>query len=264
MKRLTAYLCALALAWAPALSSASITLMGAGKIAVVAGGGSVTFDVTWPDDATAKAEDVASLDVTAQTVASTSNRFAIAATVKNDGAETITGMRWNGSGGTAFTQLGSTELVQWHHVARFNLIADANVTSGSRTLYASYSASVSRAMAVGAVYNGVHQTTPINSTPTRTTGSFGDPTFTGTASITGTTVTGGKLVAFLSLTQTAGGGFTLSCPSVTIRREIDYIIGGLVLLERDNNGGSTQISCDITVTAGDVTWAMDAYAIQPP
>lgn len=169
--------------------------------------------------------------------------------------------------GVSMTQLGSTadvELDASTGVSRWNLIAPA---SGSdRTLSAVLSVMQSVGMLLGAVYSGVHQTTPISSTPTPTEGAFDSvTTVTPNPAITGTTVAGGKLIAVLAMTNSnAAIPSAFSGTGVTVVDQAHINGMNFYILEKDDTSGSTTI--DLTVSfaaAASGIWRLDAYAIQP-
>lgn len=232
-----------------------------------AGGGSVAWD-SKVDYAEEDATSPTSTD--AWTIAATSNRFALAAMLTRDfGAQaTHAGMTLEG---VSMTQLGTTaaEAGGTMGVSRWNLFGSGEPAAGSaRNLAGSLTVNVPQSVGIiaASVYTGVHQTTPINSTPTAVTGTFsGDTEVTPHPAITGTTVSGGKLVAVLSMENSSGGApASISGTGVTVRATRTQNGNSLYILEKDDTGGSTTI--DLTITFGaatDGSWRLDAYAVQP-
>lgn len=263
MKRLTTWLVALALALSGAVAPAQLAMTGAGKNPAVAGGGSVAFDsaVSYSEE-----DSTTPTSTDAWTIASTSNRWAIGALLSRDFGTPAThsGMTLEG---VSMTQLGSTADIEADTtalVSRWNLTAPA--AGSSMTLVGTLSIQQGVGEVVGAVYNGVHQTTPINSTPTATEGAWDGVTeVTPHPSITGTTVTGGKLIAILGFnTSTGGPPSSITGTGVTVRAEAHQNGNSLYLLEKDDTSGSTTIDLTITFGASSTgVWRIDAYAVQP-
>jgi hypothetical protein len=218
----------------------------------------VTYDTSADDHQ----EDVATATTAAMTVASTADRYAILAVMKNDTATTIDSAVFDSVSMTSLLAQYSTPTYTWHHCRNYELV---NPGSGaSKTGVGTISASTDRTYAAAIVLNGVHQTTPKNSTPTPTTGLFEDPTFTGSASITVTTVTNGKAVGVLNITNTGGVNVTVTgTGGTTVRTVENFSVGTLAILERDDNAGSTVLSADLATTAGNTGWTIHAWGIQP-
>ncbi len=206
----------------------------------------------------------------AWTIAATADRWAFAAMLSRDfGAQaTHAGMTIEG---VSMTQLGTTasEAIGTMQVSRWNLFGSGEPASGSsRTLAGSLTVNVPQGvgMIAAAVYNGVDQTTPVNSTPTAVTNTFsGDTEVTPHPAITGTTVSGGKLIALLTMENSSGGApASITGTGVTVRAESHRNGNSIYLLEKDDTSLSTTI--DLTITFGaatDGSWRFDAYAIQP-
>jgi hypothetical protein len=198
----------------------------------------------------------------AWTIAATADRFALAAMFTRDFGTPAThnGMTLEG---VSMTQLGSTADIEEDTsglVSRWRLI---NPGSGaSQTLAGALSTTQAVGLIGCAVYNGVDQTTPISSTPTPTEGAW-DTVTSVVPSITGTTVTGGKLLVVLALRRS-----DTTAPSITpgtgvsVRVEEHNNLESLYILEKDNTGGSTTINPSITFPSSSGTWRMDGYAIQ--
>lgn len=206
----------------------------------------------------------------AWTIGSTSDRWALCAMSARDFGTPAShsGMTLEGVAMTA--QLGSTANINGDTsatVSRWNLFGSGEPAAGSsRTLVGTLSTLQSVGMIAAVVYTGVNQTTPVSSTPTATTDSWSSVTeVTPHPAITGTTTTGGKLIAVLSLNSSTGGApSSVTGTGVTVRPPVATQNGNsLYIVEKDDTGGSTTI--DLTVTfgaSGDGNWRLDAYAIQ--
>lgn len=257
MGRVVAYLLALVLTFATSIAPAQLTQTGAGKAPSAGGGGSVAYD----SSVDASSEDSTTLNSGDFTIAATSNRFALAAMVSRDFGTLAThsSMALEGAG---MSQEGSAATVGAARVSRWSLVAPAS--GSARTLTGTLSDEDSTHLIATAVYNGVSQTTPINSTAAPTTGSFSGATSI-SPSITVTTVSGGKAVVVFSMNKIDTGANTWDCSGsgATIRTNEQLILETLVILEKDNTGGSTTISCNVTFATADGDWRMDGYGVQP-
>lgn len=204
----------------------------------------------------------------AWTIAATSDRWGIAAMYVREFASpgTHDGMTIES---VSMTQLGTTAQVNGGattRVSRWNLFGSSEPASGSsRTLAGALSALQNIGLIAAAVYNGVDQTTPVSSTPTATENSWSGVTeVTPHPSITATTVTGGKLIAILTMENDTGAApASITGTGVTVRAEKNANGNSLYILEKDDTSGSTTIDMTVTFATSTGTWRMDAYAIQP-
>lgn len=262
MKRLAAFLGALLLALSFG-AAAQLALTGAGKNPSVGGGGTVTFD----SSVTFTAEDQTTPTSTdAWTIAATANRWAIGAMLSRDfgGVAAHTAMTLEA---VSMTQLGSTADIEDDtsaNVSRWNL---TNPASGSSmTLVGTLSNEDSVALLIGAAFNGVNQTTPVNSTPTAVEGSWATDTTLNSAdglTITTTTVTNGMAVAVIVLRRSDTTTPSITPGSGETCIEVHAILESFYLCRKANTGGSTTISPSITFPSSDGSFRMDAYGVQP-
>lgn len=226
------------------------------------GGGSVAYDskVDFEEE-----DSTTPTSTDAWTIAG-SNRWAIGAMFSRDFGTPATHSAM-ALESVSMTQLGTTGNVDGDTssgVSRWNLIAPA--TGSSMTLVGTLSTIQSVGLIAAAVYTGVHQTTPVNSTPTATQGNWSGVTeVTPHPAITVTTVTNGKAVAVLSLMSSTGGApASVTGTGVTVRASATQNGNTIYILEKDDTGGSTTF--DLTVTfgaSGDGSWRLDAYGVQP-
>lgn len=257
MQRLTTWLVALALALSGAVAPAQLAMTGAGS--KPAGGGGGGGSVAYDTSEGATGEDQTTMTTASATVASTSNRYAIGALAKNQNAGiTFSSSSLFGASGTFITSQGDVGTFGHYRVSE--ALAPS---SGSQTASVTYSALTSFAWMAAAVYNGVNQTTPKNSTATPVTGAL--PLTTNAVAITITTVTGGKAVALLYVSNANANGVSLACSNGTIRREADYLFLAVFIIDRDHqSGGSTAINCDVTLSAVDSgDYVLLGYGVQP-
>jgi len=264
MKRLIAYLCALALAFASSTGTAQLTQTGAGKKAAAAGGGAtVTFD----SSVTFTAEDASSYSSTAAwTITSSGDRWAVGAMLSRDFTTlaTHTEMRISGSGGTPMPELGAEATVDGSaRVSTYGLVAPGS--GASRVLYGLISEVDSNGSIAGAAYYNVHQTTPVNSTATPTNEAFASQT-SRAPSITVTTTTNGSAVAVLYLHRGTTDTPSISgCTSgATVRATIHSIQETIWIIDRPDASGSTTIACTISFLSASGEWYMRGYGVQPP
>ncbi len=203
----------------------------------------------------------------AWTIASTADRFVFAGMFARDFGTMAThnGMTVEG---VSMTQQGSAATIFGDGSSRVTRWSLINPTAGSSmTLAGSLSAMQSVGLIAGAVYNGVDQTTPISSTPTATENNWEAVTeVTPHPAITATTVSGGKLVALLTLTSGTGGGpSSVTGTGVTVHTLATQNGNSLYIVEKDDTSGSTTIDLTVTFgTSGDGSWRLDGYALQPP
>lgn len=203
----------------------------------------------------------------AWTIASTADRFVFAGMFARDFGTMAThsGMTVEG---VSMTQQGSAATIFGDGSSRVTRWSLINPTAGSSmTLAGSLSVMQSVGLIAGAVYNGVDQTTPISSTPTATENNWESVTeVTPHPAITATTVSGGKLVALLTLTSGTGGGpSSVTGTGVTVHTLATQNGNSLYIVEKDDTAGSTTIDLTVTFgTSGDGSWRLDGYALQPP
>lgn len=202
----------------------------------------------------------------AWTIASTADRYVVAGMLGRDFGSLAThdGMTVEG---VSMTQQGSAATIFGDGSSRVTRWTLLNPTSGSSiTLAGALSAIQSVGMIAAAVYNGVHQTTPISSTPTATEDNWESVTeVTPHPIITGTTVTGGMLVAVLTMTSGSGGPpSSVTGTGVTVHTVATQNGNSMYIVEKADTSGSTTIDLTVTFAAsGDGSWRLDAYALQP-
>lgn len=219
----------------------------------------VTFDV-----ALGAADDVSNpstLTTPSATVASTANRYVLGASVKDDQAVTTNSAAFD----AAMTALAAEFAGAFPYAFKSRVFERIAPASGSQTFSVTYSAGVGRAAIAAVVFNDVHQTTPRNSTATPVTGSVEDPETTGSATITVTTVANGRAVGTLCYYYDAGVAPTIVARTgCAIRRHERAAVNGIVLFDRADNSGSTEVGVDITIAAtSNLYWRLEGEGIQP-
>lgn len=264
MKRFAAFLGALLLALSFG-AAAQLAMTGAGKNPAGGGGGggTVAFDssVTFTEE-----DSTTPTSTDAWTIASTSNRWAIAAMLARDFGTPAThsGMTLEA---VSMTQLGSTADIESDtsaFVSRWNLTAPG--AGSSMTLVGTLSTTQAVGLISGAVFNGVNQTTPVSSTPTAVEGSYADDTTVDSAdglTITGTTATNGMLVAVISLRRSDTTAPTVTPGTGTTCIAVNAILESLYICYKADTAGSTTISPSFAVPTSSGTFRIDAYAVQP-
>lgn len=214
----------------------------------------VEFDVAF--DASGEGQDP--LTSTSQTIAGTSDRWAILGGVKSD-----TGTFNGATIGSSMSVLESAFAIAYLDAIIYSLLSPS---SGSQTASLDFASAVPDFSAlVAAVYNGVEQTTPYGTPPAYTEGVIEDPATTGSATITGTTITDGRLVGVMAYLYSAGVAPTLVARTgTTIRAQARSAQWGVALIDRADNAGSTEVGVDITIAAASViSWRMHGYPLRP-
>lgn len=173
-----------------------------------------------------------------------------------------TGMKWDGSGGTALTQIGSTLTIgSFGRLGAYRLIAP---TASSLTLYGSFDGAADSAALGGDSYTGVDQTTPVG-TPATNTGAIASSS--GDATVTITTTVGDLVVAGLYLYDnsfhspaSAPGG----SPTPTERYEAGTADELMAIQEVVATGSSTTVTFTVTgTTTMDAFWGIIAFVVNP-
>lgn len=179
-------------------------------------------------------------------------------------AATHSAMRWNGSGGTDLTQIGSTiNAGAGGRVSAWRLVAP---TAASQTLYGLWSTNQDETAIGGVSYTGVDQTTPVG-TPSTNTGVI-TGSASGTMSVTITTAVSDVVVAVFWMTCTTAANPTLTpsgTPTPTGRYEVEGATLGYEAMQVQEvvaTGTSTTVSCDYSsggAFSGD--WGAIAFVV---
>jgi hypothetical protein len=206
----------------------------------------------------------------AWTIASTADRYAISAMLTRDFGTTGThnDMLIGTGGGDSMTQLGTTSTVGAGRFSRWDLYGSSLPAAGSsRILYGVISEEEAVAMIQAAVYNGVHQTTPVGDTDVATGGTEASTTIgpSDGLTLTLTTVSGDKVIGIIAITGSTPA-LTISSitgTGVTNRVSDSQQLEHLAIIEVDATTTSTTIAPTVTFSAAnDTSFEMRAYVLQ--
>lgn len=178
---------------------------------------------------------------------------------------THSGMKWQGSGGTALTQIGSTLSVgSFNRISAWQLIAP---TAATDAIYGNWSASQDECSICGIDYTGVNQTTPAG-TPVTNTG-----TWTGAGStdmtVAITTAVGDVVLAIFCAFDGNGNSPLLTpngTPAGTGRYEVEgtqMTFESVQVQEVVATGTTTTVSCAVQTTSGNASgdWGVIAFVV---
>lgn len=218
----------------------------------------VTFDVgidfSEDDSTTPTAGDI--------DPAATANRYAIGSLVSLDfgGLATHDGMTLEG---VAMSPIGSAIAVNAARLSTWGLVAPSD--AAGQNFAATFSDQEQVGILGGAVYNGVHQSTPIG-----TVVDSADTEFSAQTSIsptaTATTVTDGMAHGVIVVfTENPATPDTITpATGCTIIDTETRGLNTLVTVRRPDNAGSTAVGCTLTYAAAQSgNWRVRAIPIQP-
>ncbi|MDX2059939.1 MAG: hypothetical protein SFV24_19170 [Gemmatimonadales bacterium] len=222
----------------------------------------IAFDAVSPD--TFSNANVSSLTTGAWTIAG-ANRLLLAAMASGAGTpQNPSSCNWQGSGGTALTQIGSTLNIGANgKLSVFRLIAP---TAAADTLYGAWGAAQDETILGGVSYTGVDQTTPVGTPVTNTgtlTGGGGDMT------VNVPTAVGDLVVAVFFLLDFNGNNPLLTpngTPAATGRYDVEGSELGFEALQIQEvvaTGTTTTVSCAAAPTSGSLSaeWGVIAFVV---
>lgn len=198
-----------------------------------------------------------------------SDRFAISAMLGRDFGTPAThsAMRISGSGGDLMTQIGTTDSIGPARMSVWNLYgSNLPATGSARTLYGLLAGDVPEPTGLisGAVYTGVHQTTPIGDSDVATGSNSGGTTVVpgDGLTLTLTTVSGDRVVGFIGVT--CSGIVTVSgVTGVDEYLAESQVLEQLIRVDIAATGTSTVLAPTITFSAAtDASFTMRAYVLQ--
>jgi len=207
-----------------------------------------------------QSSSVTSATTSSWTIASGSNTCLFGFSVTADASPTThSGMEWQGSGGTALTQIGSTYSAgAVIRMSAWRLLAP---TATTNTLYGNWAASQTIGSVGGASYSGVNQSSPTG-TLTTNTGTVSN-NFGFNATVDVTTTAGDIVIACVFIFDNNGSTPILTANNGTLRWKNEASINSMGIQEVTAVGATTTVSCAIAPTSSNISgdWGMIAFVI---